>query len=234
MCKREEISSVTRSKVEAQETYDRISRWYDFLEGIWEKRARDAGLQQLDVKEGEIVLEIGFGTGHGVMSLAQSVGESGRVYGIDLSPRMIDITQALVREAGLSERARLTRGDAEHLPFEDEFCDAIFMSFTLELFDTPEIPEVLSECQRALRRGGRMCVVSLSKTGGSRWMKNLYEWGHRRFPKFLDCRPMYAKKAMEDAGFQIREVTLMSLFGLPVEIVLAVKGERQNEQERRL
>jgi ubiquinone/menaquinone biosynthesis C-methylase UbiE len=219
-----EISRVRRSKAEAQETYDRISRWYDLLEGIWEKKARDVGLQKLDVKEGEIVLEVGFGTGHGIRALAQAVGESGRVYGIDLSHRMVHITQARVNEVGLSERVKLMRGDAEYLPFEAECFDAIFMSFTLELFDTPEIPKVLSECHRVLRSGGRICVVSLSKLGGSNWMKELYEWGHRRFPKFLDCRPIYVQTALIDAGFQILDATSMSLFGLPVEIVLARNG----------
>jgi ubiquinone/menaquinone biosynthesis C-methylase UbiE len=219
-----EISRVRRSKAEAQETYDRISRWYDLLEGIWEKKARDGGLQKLDVKEGEIVLEVGFGTGHGIRALAQAIGESGGVYGIDLSHRMVHITQARVNEVGLSERVKLMRGDAEYLPFEAECFDAIFMSFTLELFDTPEIPKVLSECHRVLRSSGRICVVSLSKLGGSNWMKELYEWGHRRFPKVLDCRPIYVQTALIDADFQILDATSMSLFGLPVEIVLARNG----------
>lgn len=217
------ISRVTRSKAEAQATYDRISGWYDLLEGIWEKKSRDVGLQKLGVQEGEIVLEIGFGTGHGILALAQAVGESGRVYGIDLSPRMLNITQARVSKMKLSERVKLTRGDAAHLPFDAEFSDAIFMSFTLELFDTPEIPEVLSECRRVLRNSGRICAVSLSKTGGSSRMIKLYEWGHRKFPTFLDCRPIYVKNALEDAGFQILDATRLSLLGLPVEIVLAGK-----------
>ena len=219
-----EISRVRRSKAEAQETYDRISRWYDLSEGIWEKKARVVGLQKLDVKEGEIVLEVGFGTGHGIQALAQSVGESGRVYGIDLSHRMVHITQARMNEVGLSERVKLLHGDAEYLPFEAEFFDAIFMSFTLELFDTPEIPKVLSECKRVLRSDGRICVVSLSMTGGWNWMRELYEWGHRRFPKFLDCRPIYVRNALVDSGFQILDTTSMSLFALPIEIVLARKG----------
>lgn len=218
-----EISRVTRSKAEAQAMYDRISRWYDLLEGVWEKRSRDIGLKKLGVKEGEIVLEIGFGTGHGILILAQAVGRSGRVYGIDLSPRMLDITRARVIKMGLSEEVELKCGDAVELPFKGAFFSAIFMSFTLELFDTPEIPKVLHECERVLRNGGRICVVSLSKEGKSGWMRKLYEWGHRKMPKPLDCRPIFVQKALEDAGFQILDATLMSLLKLPVEIVLARK-----------
>lgn len=217
------ISRVTRSKAEAQGTYDRISKWYDLLEGIWEKKARYAGLQKLEAKKGESVLEVGFGTGHSIQVLAHSVGKSGRVYGIDLSSRMLHIAQHRVSKARLSETVSLMHGDAEYLPFKAECFDALFLSFTLELFDTPEIPKVISECRRVLRSSGRICIVSLSKMGRSTWMRILYEWGHRSFPKLLDCRPIYVKNVLEDAGFQILDETLMFLVGLPVEIVLACK-----------
>jgi ubiquinone/menaquinone biosynthesis C-methylase UbiE len=219
-----ELSRVTRSKAEAIETYDRISGWYDLLEGSWEKKIRDVGLQKLAVQRGEIALEIGPGTGHGILALARSAGESGRVYGIDLSSRMLRLTYARAQKSGCSDRVTLARGDAEHLPLHSQSFDAVFMSFTLELFDTPEIPPVLAECSRVLRRGGRIGVVSLSKAGESRWMRRLYEWGHRRFPRFLDCRPMYVQQALEGAGFQIRDARLMALVGLPVEIVIARKS----------
>lgn len=145
-----EISRVTRSKEVAKSSYNRISNWYDVIAGRFEKRYRNIGLQKLNTKEREIVLEIGFGTGQCILALAQSVGTSGRVYGIDISEGMCTITQSKIKEKGLSERVELTCGDAVQLPFEAEFFDAVYMSFTLELFDTPEIPTVLHECYRVL------------------------------------------------------------------------------------
>jgi demethylmenaquinone methyltransferase/2-methoxy-6-polyprenyl-1,4-benzoquinol methylase len=217
------ISRVIRSKEEAKASYDRMSKWYDILAGRFERKYRDAGLRKLDAREGEIVLEIGFATGNCILSLAQSVGETGRVYGIDISEGMCNIAQARVKKASLSEMVKLQCSDAAQLPFEADFFDAIFMSFTLELFDTPEIPAVINECRRVLRNDGRVCIVAMTKKGQGGMMVRLYEWFHRKFPKYIDCRPIFARKELEKTGFRIHDVTEMSMWGLPVEIVLAKK-----------
>jgi hypothetical protein len=51
----------------------------------------------------------------------------------------------------------------------------------------------------------------------------IYEWFHEHFEAYADCRPIFPRKMISDAGFEIREVCLSSMWGLPVEIVLAGK-----------
>jgi demethylmenaquinone methyltransferase/2-methoxy-6-polyprenyl-1,4-benzoquinol methylase len=121
----------------------------------------------------------------------------------------------------LDSAVSLAQGDGASLPLKAQAFDAVFVSFTLELFDTPEIPQVLAECRRVLRDGGRLAVVSLSKAGGAGWMTRAYEWGHSRWPALLDCRPIFVEAAVGAAGFHVRRVRHVRLSGLAVEAVLA-------------
>ena len=51
----------------------------------------------------------------------------------------------------------------------------------------------------------------------------IYEWFHDTMPNYADCRPIFARQAMEESGFTIKDVSLSMMWGLPVEIVLGVK-----------
>ncbi len=217
------VTRVARSKERAKANYDRLSRWYDLVAGRSEKKYRDWGLQLLAAAEGERVLEIGFGTGHCIVALATAVGPGGKVVGLDLSAGMQAIAQERVQAAGLADRVELHTGDAVHLPFAPDSFDGVFMSFTLELFDTPEIPIVLAQCRQVLKPGGRLALVSLVKKPGT--AVRLYEWFHEKMPTAVDCRPIYAQSSLTAAGFAIADVLALSMWGLPVEIILA-KSEK--------
>jgi demethylmenaquinone methyltransferase/2-methoxy-6-polyprenyl-1,4-benzoquinol methylase len=215
-----QISRVTRSKEIAKASYDRMSKWYDFLAGTSEWKFTKTGLELLDAHPGERILEIGFGTGRGILSLADSVGDTGRVYGIDLSEGMFQIATSRVEKAGLAGRVDLRCGDASELPHGSNSFDAVFISFTLELFDTPEIPLVLGECRRVLRDGGRITVVAMSKAAEPSLASKLYNWAHQALPNYVDCRPIFVSESLTDAGFRVANRKQMSMWGLPVDAVL--------------
>jgi ubiquinone/menaquinone biosynthesis C-methylase UbiE len=200
--------------------YNRMSGWYDLFTGS-EKRFAEIGLQTLNILPGEKVLEIGFGTGQSLIKLAGSTGVSGRVDGIELSEGMLRVANRKISRAGLSSWVETRLGDALNLPFADAFYDAIFTSFTLELFDPSEIPLVLNECKRVLIADGRLCVVALQKAENR--AVRIYEWFHRRMPLVVDCQPIDVQEIIETAAFTPVNIIESSMWGLPVEIILARK-----------
>jgi ubiquinone/menaquinone biosynthesis C-methylase UbiE len=158
-----------------------------------------------------------------LVEIARVVGPNGKALGIDISDQMVALAHDLLKREGLTQRTELTCGDAEQLPYESNSVDGIVFSFTLELFDTPEIPKVLAECERVLRPGGRIVVVAVSKEGKQGVAVSIFEWAHKHFPNLMDCRPIYVRRALEAAGFTIKDADVKSMW-VPVEIVLALKG----------
>jgi ubiquinone/menaquinone biosynthesis C-methylase UbiE len=142
--------------------------------------------------------------------------------GIDIAENMLAKTRSLLQDEDFASRAELVCGDGERLPYLSGTMDGIFMSFTLELFDAPEIPRVLDECKRVLKPGGRLVVVGMSKEGPQGLVMQAFEWTHQHFPNLLDCRPIYVRRAVEAAGFTIEAASVEHMWG-PVEIVKARK-----------
>lgn len=211
------------TREQTRQNYDRMSRWYDLFAGS-EVKFTESGLRMLGVKTGERVLEIGFGTGHALAKLAEQTGDCGLTTGVELSPGMIEVARKRVYPFGhkqvqqLERCARIVQGDGICLPFLSHSFDALFLSFTLELFQDAEIQLLLGECRRVLRPDGRLGVVSLVKQ--DTLACRLYEWGHERWPAMLDCRPIQVRKSLEAAGFRVQVAKVETMWGLPVEIVL--------------
>ncbi len=195
------------------------------LEGIFERGMREKGVGLLAIKDGDTVLEVGVGTGFSLREISRKVGPTGQAYGIDITPEMLRITEKRLRQAGTIDRVTLYQGDARTMPFPDSLFDTVYIAATLELFDTPDIPRVLGEIKRVLKPGGRLGVNSMSREGkkNPRFLK-LYEWLHRKFPRYASCRPIYVEKSIREAGFRVaisQDYQLMKL--VPMKLVIAEK-----------
>lgn len=219
-----DILPVPRTREEARQAYDRLSRIYDYTIGAFGRKYSAMALRRLSVTDGERVLEIGFGTGHCLQLMAELVGQTGRVCGIDLSSRMIGRTRRRLDRAGLAGRVSLCCGDVAHLPLAGNAFDAVLACFVLEVLDTPEIPVVLEEISRVLKPGGRLGVASMSKENGESAPVRLYEWVHNRWPKYVGSRPIYAEQWLLDAGYGIRSKEKFRVCRLPGEIIVGVKA----------
>lgn len=207
--------------------YDRISHVYDLIADAGEHEAREKGLKVLAAREGERVLEIGYGTGHSLTELARSVGTSGRVSGVDISQGMHDISERRVREAGYASQIELKVAAIPPLPYADESFHAVSMSFVLELFPLEQIPAVLAEIARVLRPAGRVSVVSMATTRDGESdsvLEHTYKWLHKHFPHIVDCQPIDVDNLVRDAGFVDVHESRMEIWTLPVAIVLGKKG----------
>jgi ubiquinone/menaquinone biosynthesis C-methylase UbiE len=215
------VSPVNRSKAQAAASYNRLSRWYDWVAGSTERKYRNLGLLALGAQPGERILEIGYGTGHCLLALAKAAGPQGKVCGIDISTGMREVALRRLKAAGLAANVDLQVGDAVHMPFEHGSFDAVFMSFTLELFDTPEIPLVLAQCRQVLRPSGRIGLVAMAKPERPGLAVRLYEWCHMRWPVMVDCRPIPAREMLQEAGYTIASARRLSMWGLPVDVIRA-------------
>jgi demethylmenaquinone methyltransferase/2-methoxy-6-polyprenyl-1,4-benzoquinol methylase len=206
--------------------YDRIAHAYDLIADDSERPARLAGVQAIDLKPGERVLEIGFGTGNEIIDLSRLVGDKGAVAGIDISSGMLAVTQKKLAGQNLPAPLDLLIGDARTVPWPDESFDAVYTSFTLELFPEQDISTVLKEVRRVLKTNGRVGVVSMAtvKAGQSpSVLERTYIWMHRHFPHLVDCRPIDPAALIKAAGFTVKKTIDLEIWTMPVAVVVGEK-----------
>lgn len=211
---------MTSADDQTRRFYDWLSHGYDLLSDSSEHAIRDVGLQALRLSSGQRVLEVGFGTGHGLVSAGAAVGPTGHVYGVDISAGMVSVAAARIAATDL-RNVSLACGDARALCFCSHVFDAAFLSFTLELFGST-MSSVLRELGRVLRDGGRVGVVAMADSGHANVMTDVYNWLHHHFPRVVDCQPIDAVRLLDGAGFDTEIVCESAIWGLPVVAVVGV------------
>lgn len=107
------------------------------------------------INPGDVVVDVGSGSGFDALIASKMVGPKGRVIGIDMTPEMLRKARSGVVEMGTTN-VEFREGHAENIPLPDEFADVIISNGVLNL--TPDKNKTLSEWVRVLKPGGRLYI----------------------------------------------------------------------------
>jgi arsenite methyltransferase len=107
---------------------------------------------------GEICVDLGSGRGTDVMRLADTVGEKGFVYGIDLSDGMIQKAEETATRLGV-ENVRFIKSELESLKLDDEIANLVISNCTIN--HATDKQKVWNEVYRILKDGGRFVVSDI-------------------------------------------------------------------------
>lgn len=150
-------------KQQVAEMFDNISGKYDFLNHflslgidiLWRKRA----IKKLRKHHPKFILDIATGTGDFAMEALKLNPE--KVTGVDISERMLEIGREKIRKNKVQEKIELLSGDSENLQFQDNFFDAVIVSFGVRNFE--DLEKGLGEMLRVLKPGGKVVILEFSK-----------------------------------------------------------------------
>ncbi|WP_165063212.1 class I SAM-dependent methyltransferase [Marisediminicola senii] len=159
------------------ERYSAGARFYDVLSGelFVYRSGRIAGIAALGLSRGDIVLDLGCGTGLNFPLLLDAVGHTGLVIGIDRSPSMLRVAAARVARRGWAN-VRFIEADLMTVDVASiasiaaaergrPMVDAAFASYSLSVVDD-RVP-VWLRIRQSLRPGGRVGIVDMALPTGA-------------------------------------------------------------------
>lgn len=150
------------------------------------------------LKEGDIVLDLGAGTGFDCFLAANKVGKKGKIIGVDMTPEMVEKARENAEKSG-ADNVEFRLGEIENLPVADNSIDAVFSNCVINL--SPDKRRVFDEAYRVLKPGGRLIISDIVL------LNELPEEMKNSIEAYVGCvagavlKNKYLK-AIKEAGFQ--------------------------------
>ncbi len=185
--------------------YRRYARHYDFYFGKVFHQGRKIAIEQMGIRAGEHVLEVGVGTGLSLPEYPDGV----RVTGIDLSPEMIEQAQMRVEDLELPD-VTLREMDAGAMDFADSTFDHVVAMYVLSV--APDPVQVINEMRRVCKPGGRLYIVNHFRNANP--LVSTMERAISPLSKLLGFRPDFAlDEFVAHNHLEVIEALPVNLFG---------------------
>jgi len=157
-------SSEKSKKEQVAEMFDNISGKYDFLNhflsfGIdhyWRRKT----ISILKGQSPQLILDVATGTGDLAFSAFKRL-QPKKIIGLDISKGMLEVGRVKIKRKNLEGSLEFIHGDSENIPFEDNFFDAVMVSFGVRNFE--DLNAGLKEIYRVLKPTGQLLVLEFSK-----------------------------------------------------------------------
>ncbi|MDQ3063166.1 MAG: methyltransferase domain-containing protein [Acidobacteriota bacterium] len=114
-------------------------------------------LKHLELKPNLTVIDIGSGAGFPLMELAERLGKSSKLYGLDPWKNANERARQKIKNYSLSN-VEIIESSAEEIPFDDGSIDLIVSNLGINNFDQPQV--VFKECNRVLKPNGKLALTT--------------------------------------------------------------------------
>ncbi|MCZ2259465.1 demethylmenaquinone methyltransferase [Sporosarcina sp. G11-34] len=145
------------------EVFEKISTDYDKMNSVisfnQHKKWRDDMMRRMAVRNGAIALDVCCGTADWTIAIAEAVGSTGKVTGLDFSESMLEAGKPKVEK---HPNITLVHGNAMELPFPDNTFDYVTIGFGLR--NVPDYSTVLEEMYRVVKPGGMIACLETSQS----------------------------------------------------------------------